>query len=142
MPREEIDGTINGINVKVIIKSRQWFAKPNNHNPSGYCPNCPHFHDNHGILEIHEDSPDGRYFRKMYPEIICSGSYASGSTWVKNSGKELALLPMVISGNGFRITATPSGSILELSADSYCAMAVGRFGDWILKPPRAAGSTS
>lgn len=138
MPREVINATINGVNVKVIIKQEQWFAKPNSHDPSGYCLNCPHFYDYHGVLEVHEDSADGLRYREMYPEMICSGSYSSGTTWVQNNGKNLALLPMEPSANGFMLNTTLSGSILELPLDAYCLMAIGRFGDWMPKPHKDA----
>jgi len=102
--------------------------------------NCPHFYDYHGVLEVHEDSADELQYRAMNPEMVCSGSYSSGSTWVQNNGKDLALLPMEPSANGFTLDTTASGSNIALSADAYCLMAIGRFGDWKPKTPKAAGA--
>lgn len=130
LPAKTIDGTINGHAVKVIFKIDQWFAKPNNHLTSGNCVNCPHFHEYRGNLEVHEDSADQDQFRKMYPEYIASGSYTSGSHWVSNHGKDLVVLPMETSADGFRIDTTATGSNLNLSGDSWCLMAIGKWGAW------------
>lgn len=132
MPKETIDATIDGARIKVIFKERQWFAKPKDHDID-----TPHFYqDTNGILEVHQDSADDLYYRTMKPNMICSGSYSSGSTWVTNQGTGLAVLPMETSANGFRVLTTPSGSTLLLPADSWCLMAVGPWSGWIKKPPR------
>ncbi|MGA8905218.1 MAG: hypothetical protein WB661_09450 [Candidatus Bathyarchaeia archaeon] len=137
MPKKVINGMINGVNVKVIFTSDQWFAKPNNHLTNGRCLNCPHFQDYDGILEVHEDSMDGLQYRAMiHPDTIASGSYSSGNTWVSNRGKDLAVLPMGTSANGFRLETTASGSNLTLSNESWCLMAMGKWGDWKPKAPK------
>ncbi len=136
MPKK-IDGMINGVNVKVIFTSDQWFAKPNNHLlplTDGRCINCPHFQNYYGALEVHEDSADNTQIRAMKPEAIASGSYTSGNTWVSNHGKDLAVLPMETRANGFRLDTTASGSNLTLSDDSWCMMAIGKWGEWKPKP--------
>jgi hypothetical protein len=132
----EIDATIDGARIKVILKPNkgQWFAKPKDQDIS-----TPHFYDDGQGLEVHQDSPDGTCYRVMYAESICSGSYPSGKSWVSNKGMDLAVLPMQEQADGFSISTTPSGSSLWLPADSYCLMAVGRWSEWMLKAPKAAG---
>lgn len=126
----EIDATIDGARIKVILRSSkgQWFAKSKDQDIS-----TPHFYDINGVLEVHQDSPDNLYYRVMYPDSICSGSYVAGKSWVENNGRDLAVLPMEEQANGFILSTTPSGSSLLLPHDSYCLMAVGRWGAWLPK---------
>jgi len=142
----EIDGTINGVHVKVIFKSNekksQWFAKPNNHLESGSCPNCPHFVEYYGELEVHEDSTtDPKLFRKMYPDMIASGSWTSGRNWASNQGRSFVVLPMEVSGNNFAIVNTASGSTMKLNADSWCVYGIGVWGPWEEKTPKRINFT-
>jgi hypothetical protein len=63
LPKETIDASINGARLKVIFKEREWFAKPKNHDVD-----TPHFYQGtNGILEVHQDSPDGFCYRTMNP---------------------------------------------------------------------------
>lgn len=127
----EFDGKINGKPVKVIVKDKgykkMWFAKPKN-----FDINTPHFEQEiNGTLEVHFDSPDGQSFSVMTANAVYSGSFYSGSTFAKNQGMDMAVLPMNPTANGFAIDTTLSGSYIKLSSDKeWCLMAFGTRGPW------------
>jgi hypothetical protein len=128
------DGKINGKPVKVIVINKgwkqAWFAKP-----KSFDVNTPHFEQEvNGKLELHEDSADGKSFRVMNVVTIYSGSLNSGITFAENKGRDMAILPMCETSDGFTINTNLSGSSVTVpSGQHYCLMAYGKYGPWQLK---------
>lgn len=130
MPPKKCDGTINGKPVKVIITDnglkKAYFAKPKN-----YDVRTPHFEQVSGSITVHEHSPDCKQYRTMMSSEIISGSFASGTTFASNNGKEMAVLPMSETANGFALDFSPSGSNVTVTSGSqWVLMALGTWSEW------------
>lgn len=133
MSKYKFDGSIDGKRVKVIVDTKKgaYFAKPKDFNVD-----TPHFYKDHGVSGVHQDSEDGKSYRKMIPQLIASGTIHSGKNYVRNRGLDMTLLPMHETADGFYINTTPSGFIVTLPSgidDQYCLMAFGEWSSWQLK---------
>jgi len=130
MPAKKCDGKIDGKPVKVIITNsgikKAIFAKPKE-----YDVKTPHFELTSGSIIVHQHSPDCRQFRVMTSSEIYSGSFTSGTTFASNQGKDMAVLPMSETANGFSLDFSPSGSNVTITSGSqWVLMAFGTWGEW------------
>jgi len=131
MPTKKCNGTIDGKPVKVIVKDNglkiAYFAKPKK-----YDVTTPHFEQPvSGSITVHQHSPDCKQFRVMISSEIYSGSFTSGTTFASNNGKDMAVLPMKETANGFAINFSSSGSKVTItSGEQWVLMAYGKWGEW------------
>ncbi len=134
MPKSEFNGKIDGKHVKTIVKyvdgrEPEVFAKPKNSDV-----NTPHFYNFEGNIEIHQDSADNRFFRKMDLVKVASGSLSSGITFVANEGLDLAMLPVKESADGFSLDTNGSGCVVSFPHGSeHVVMGYGNWTNWTLK---------
>ncbi len=133
MVKKEFDGTINHHRVKVIIKERKdgekmYFAKSKNKNMI-----TPDFRENMQLLDIHQDSPDGRYRIMNNPKFIASGVLPRDQSFIMSKGLDIAVLPIEETANEFTINTDPSGDYVDLPFEGYCLMALGTWSDWYRK---------
>lgn len=129
--KKTFDGTFDGGRVKVIVKKKKdgedmVFAKPKDEDVITL-----DFRENKGILSVHQDSADGRYYRRMEnPEFIGSGILSQGENFVHGKGLDVFALPMKETADGFIIDTTPSGVYINLPVGGYCLMAFGKSDEW------------
>ena len=131
MTKKEFDGIIDQGRVKVIIKEKKdgetmFFAKPKNLDTV-----TPDFRENKQILWVHQDSPDDRCYRSMdSPTFIASGVMPQGKSFVESKGFDIAVLPMKETADGFTANTVSNGVFIDLPAQGYCLMALGRWSQW------------
>ena len=128
--KEEFNGIIDGREVKTIVKVKdkikQWFAKSKDRNVS-----TPHFEERNNNLNVHQDSADNTQYRTMQnTSFIGSITLPSGLTFIPFNG-DIAVLPMTIDNNNYRINHSTSGAEVILSASgSAVLVAKGEWGNW------------
>ena len=136
VPAKKCDGQINGKPVKVILTDngfkKAYFAKPKH-----YDVKTPHFEQTSGSITVHQHSPDLKQFRVMTSSEIYTGSFTSGTTFAGNQGKDMAVLPMSETANGFKLYFSPSGSNITITSGSqWVLMAFGTWGEWRYVKPK------
>ena len=142
MPTEKCNGEINGKPVKVILTDngfkKAYFAKPKN-----FDVETPHFEVTSGSIIVHQHSPDCKQFRVMSSSEVYSGSFTSGTTFASNNGKDMALLPMKGTANGFALDFSSSGSYVTVTSGSqWVLMAFGNWGEWRNVQPKKGDAKS
>lgn len=130
MPTKKCNGEINGKPVKVILTDngfkKAYFAKPKH-----YDVETPHFEQISGTITVHQHNPDCKQFRVMISSEIFGGSFNSGTTFASNNGKDMAVLPMKETANGFALDFNSSGSYVTVTSGSqWVLMAFGKWGEW------------
>jgi hypothetical protein len=131
MSKEEFDGQIDGKKVKTIVKTNDkgetmYFAKPKNMDTV-----TPDFRKYGGTMSVHQDSPDGNFYRLMENiAFIGSTFYPQALTFAQSQGMDLAVLPMKKTANGYVIDTSASGATIQLPAPDWCLVAIGKWGEW------------
>ena len=135
--KEEFDGDIDGKEVKTIVKLtgrvKQWFAKPKNKDIP-----TPHFDERNGVLRVHQDSADNTQCRVMQKQsFIGSIALPSGQNFLP-SEEGIAVIPMTIDNDRYRINYSASGALVSLSASGALVLiAEGVWGEWNLKTQKS-----
>jgi len=133
MNKKLFDGYMKDKPVKVIVKDKgnkgkHWMAKPKNRNLD-----TPHFKEFNGKLEVHQDSADGTLYRKM-DNITTMGSTVVTTVTaeiLKNSGLDIAILPMEETSDGFIVNTSASGAYVEFpKPNQQILFAQGKWGEW------------
>ena len=131
------DGPIVGKNVKIVIKERaegpEYFAK----GKSGSVINRLHIYDYSGNFSVHQDSPDGNYWRPMEIKHVASGILSTVINHFSNSGLSIPVLPARDTTEGFVLDTKATGMTAAVANDEdTCLMAVGTFQGWRAKPQK------
>ena len=110
----------------------EYFAKPKD-----FDINTPHVTVINNTLEVHEDSADGNFFRKMEVDRTLSGSVQVAGTYASNHNMDLVILPMSATPNGFVINTSKAGAQFtsQTNQKEWVVAAVGKFGEWQPKNP-------
>jgi len=129
----DFDGEYDGTPVVTIVKMKKngekvWMAKPKDLKNI-----TPDFREKHGVLSVHQDSPNSRYYRSMTPLQIGSCLYPPGQSFSREMEYDIAILPMEQGAKGYTINTSPSGALVSLPADVWCLVAIGAWGPWTPK---------
>ncbi|MDA4111564.1 MAG: hypothetical protein OK439_03435 [Thaumarchaeota archaeon] len=137
MTVSKLNGVIDGKNVKIIINERargpEYFA----HGKSGADISTPHIYDYSGNFSVHQDSPDGNYWRPMEIKYVASGILSSGINAFSKSGLSVVVLPTRDTTEGFVLDTKGSGITVSVAnSEQPCVMAIGTFLGWRSKPQK------
>ncbi len=147
MVKDCFDGTVGSCAVaypvKIIVDEKnelykQWFSKPKHKDIV-----TSHFIQKHGVLSVHEDSPDGTMYRSMdCPLLIGSLYFPAGQTFAANNDYDLAVLPMQRDHDKCRLDFSGSGVAIDISNDGWVLVALGRWSEWKKKQQKTHYSLS